>query len=646
MRYVNSLNSSFIEKYRGKQPNWGPLGYVVYKRTYARLTDSGETEEWWQTVARCCQGILDIGGIFTSEEIQQLYDYVFNLRCCFSGRALWQLGTSNIHRIGADSLQNCWHVAITELHSFCFTFNQLMLGGGVGFNIQPEFVYELPTVKYGVSVVRVDENDVDFIVPDNREGWVELLRKTLRCFFETGKNLKYSTVCIRSKGRPISSFGGTASGSENLVQGISKIVGIMQSRVGRKLRPIDCLDILNIIGDIVVAGNVRRSAELALGSPDDNLFLTAKSWDKFSVPNWRGMSNNSVACNDVRELPETFWENYSGTGEPYGLINLDLCRTYGRLDDVQHSRPDTGVTGTNPCGEVPLEPYEACNLFELFTPNLNSMDELITAAILGYKVCKTISCYPCSDNKVNEVVSRNHRLGIGLTGILQSQWVRKPQKLTTVYRAIEEEDTQYSRLLGTGTSIKLTTVKPSGTLSLLPGVTPGIHPAFAEYYVRRIRFSSNDPIVKMCRESGYPIEPKINEDGSRNLETMIISFPIKTPTGTILAKDVSVIDQLKFQELAQVYWSDNSVSATCYYHKGEIPQIREYLTENYNTSIKSVSFLLHSGHGFTQAPYEEITKEQYAEMESAIKSIYSIVDSEERNLQENLECSSGFCPVR
>lgn len=646
MKYVNNISGNFVSRYKDKQPQWGPLGYVVYKRTYARMTEEGISEEWYQTIARCCQGILDIGGAFTREEIEQLYDYVFNLKCCFSGRSLWQLGTPNIHRIGGDSLQNCWHVAITEPHAFCFTFNQLMLGGGVGFNIQPEYVYELPTVKYGVCIERVDEHDVDFIVPDNREGWVQLLKKVLECFFFTGKNLRYSTVCIRPKGRPITSFGGIASGSENLVVGISQIVGILQSRVNHKLRPIDCLDILNIIGDIVVAGNVRRSAELALGSPDDHLFLSAKSWDKFTVPNWRGMSNNSVACSDVSELPEEFWDNYAGTGEPYGLINLELCRTYGRLEDGQHYKLDQGVTGTNPCGEVPLEPYEACNLFELFTPNLNSLDEYITAAALGYKVCKTISCYPFSDPRVNEVVQRNHRLGVGSTGILQSQWVEKPEKMSVVYNALEEEDQRYSRLLGTGPSVKLTTVKPSGTISLLPGVTAGIHPAFAKFYTRRVRFSANDPIVKMCRDSGYHVEPKINEDGSRNLDTMVVSFPVKTPTGTILAKDVSVIDQLKFQELAQTYWSDNSVSATCYYSKDEIPQIRKYLEDNYSSSIKTVSFLLHSGHGFVQAPYEEITEEQYKKHSNSIKPIYSIVDSEERNLQESLECTTGSCPVR
>lgn len=646
MKYVTKLSEEFVNSYKDRIPPWGPIGYIIYKRTYARMTGSGMTEEWYQTVARCCQGLLDIGGAFTKQEIEQLYDMVFNLKCCFSGRALWQLGTPTVQRVGADSLQNCWHVAVNEPHAFCFTFNELMLGGGVGFNITPEQVYELPTVKYGVAIERRDENDVDFIVPDNREGWVDLLNRILNSFFMTGKNLVYSTVCIRPRGKPIRSFGGVASGSENLVEGMSQIVGILQSRVNNKLRPIDCLDMMNIMGSVVVAGNVRRAAELALGSPDDLLFLTAKSWDKLTVPNWRAMSNNSVIANSISELRPEFWDNYNGSGEPYGLINLDLCRTHGRLVDGDDYRTDFRVTGTNPCGEIPLESYEACNLFELFLPNLHSLEEFITAATLGYKVCKTISKYPFSDSRVNDVVQKNHRLGVSVTGVLQSRWVSEPESMGKVYEALEEADSSYSRELGISTSIKLTTVKPSGTLSLLPGVTSGIHPAYAQYYIRRIRFASNDPIVKFCRDRGYHVEPLLNMDGSRNLDTMIVNFPVKSPSGTIVADRVSAVDQLKFQGLVQDNWSDNSVSTTCYYKPEELPEIKDYLKENFTDSIKTISFLLHKDHGFEQAPYEEITAERYQELSSRTRPIVSVVDTTERELEETLECASGTCPVR
>lgn len=648
MQYVKRLSPEFVKRYKDKVPPWGPVGYITYKRTYSRFRDDLEQkEEWYQTVERCCNGILDIGGAFLQQEIEQLYDYVFNLKCCFSGRALWQLGTKTVERIGADSLQNCWHVAINHpIDPFCFTFNQLMLGGGVGFNIMPEYVYELPVVKYGVKITRVDTYDCDLIVTDNREGWVELLRQILKAFFYTGKNFTYCTACIRPKGRVISTFGGFASGSEGLVEGISHIIKILNGRVNYKLRPIDCLDILNIIGSIVVAGNVRRSAELALGAPSDKLFLKAKDWSSVQIPNWRGMSNNSVACGHIDDLPQEFWNGYEGNGEPYGLINLDLCRSHGRLEDGPDYRSDPRVTGTNPCGELPEEPYEACNLGEVFLPNIFSVEELFNATGLIYKVCKSISCYPFSDPRVNEVVIRNHRIGVGLTGLLQSSWIQQPDSISRAYQALEELDMDYSRTLGTGRSIKLTTVKPSGTLSLLPGVTPGIHPAYAKYYVRRIRFAANDPLVDACRKNGCHIEPQINFDGSRNLDTMVVSFPIKTPDRTILAKDVTPVDQLEFQTFMQNYWSDNAVSITCYYRPEELNTIKEYLRENYTDGIKTVSFLLHKGHGFLQAPLEEITREEYNKLSEKQNNLTQLTETEDYSLLDNMECSSGACPIK
>jgi len=385
-KYVDAIGDPFVNQYKRKTPPWGPVGYCVYKRTYSRKVEGEDrTEEWWETVRRCCNGIIKIGGKFTDNEIKTLYDKVFNLKCSFSGRALWQLGTETVDRLGADSLQNCWSLAVTDpVEAFCFTFDELMLGGGVGFNIQREFVYEMPKVKYDVKVVRRDEKDVDFIVPDNREGWVDLLRRTLTAFYYTGKSFDYSTICVRGKGAPIKGFGGTASGPEDLCNGIEQICNILRGRVGKKLRPIDCLDIMNIIGSVVVAGNVRRSAQVALGDMDDRQYLDAKNWGKGAIPNWRSMSNNSVVCNDFKHLPSKFWSGYNGEGEPYGLINMKNCQTYGRLADGKGYRPDRNVTSVNPCAEIPLVGSsgingqvggESCNLAEIFLPNLAGQEE-------------------------------------------------------------------------------------------------------------------------------------------------------------------------------------------------------------------------------------------------------------------------------
>jgi len=648
MKYVERLSDKFVRRYRRHSPPWGPIGLVTYKRTYARrIEEEGRTEEWYETVARCVNGALGIGMRMNEDEAEYLYDAVFNLKCTFSGRGLWQLGTKTVERFGGDSLMNCWACSVSDpIEPFCFTFNELMLGGGVGFNIQREHVYEIPKVKHDVKIVRIDDKDVDFIVPDNREGWVQLLRRTLEAFFVTGKSFSYSTICIRPKGARIKSFGGTASGPEDLCKGITQIASVLKNRVGKKLRTIDCLDIMNIIGSVVVAGNVRRSAMLALGDIDDQLYLDAKNWEKESIPNWRSMSNNSVVCNKAKYLHDGFWSTYEGGAEPYGLINLNNCRRFGRIVDGTGYRPDPRVIGTNPCGEIPLASEESCNLAEIFLPNIKDVDEFKKVATSMYKVVKAISCLPMIHDSTTEVVKEHHRLGISVSGFLQSKFVGDSDAFDAVYKHLEQVDEKYSNVLGCGRSVKLTTVKPSGTVSLMPGVTPGVHPAYAEHYIRRIRMASNDPLIDVCRAHGHLVEPQVRLDGSRDMDTMVVSFPVKVPKGTIVAKDVSAVKQLEYARFLQRHWSDNSVSVTVYYRKEELPEIKAWLKDNYDKHVKTVSFLLHSEHGFEQAPYEEIDAEEYKRMSSSVKRIRSIHDENSMSLAESLECEGGMCPVK
>jgi hypothetical protein len=647
-RYIRKLPKGFVNEYKEKKVPWGPVGYVVYKRTYSRLIeDLGRTEEWFETVGRCVNGLLSLGGKFTEQEATALYDHVFNLRCSFSGRALWQLGTANMERIGADSLQNCWAVSVNDpIDPFCFTFNQLMLGGGVGFNITPQEVYGLPTVEFSPDVKHVDTFDCDFIVPDNREGWVKLLGRILKAHFYTNRRVHFCTKGIRSRGEPIHTFGGTASGDVDLVWGMQKIVEILRGALGRKLRPVECLDIMNIIGKIVVAGNVRRSAQIALGDPRDLEYMSAKNWSSGKIPAWRGMSNNSVECNDLDILPESFWSGYNGDGEPYGFVNLDLCRGYGRLIDGTDYRPDPYVIGTNPCAEITLAHKEPCNLMEQFICRIDSIEQWKEVAYLSYKVAKTISIWPFSDPDTNDIVQMNHRLGVGCTGIQQATWWG-PKDYDAVYRHMEQADEEYSRILGVKTSNKLTTVKPSGTLSLLPefrgGVlTPGTNDGYGEYHNRRISFSAEDPLVDAARGAGYHVEPKRELDGTENYSTMVVTFPVRQIGG----KTTPALHQLKRHKMMQTYWSDNAVSTTVYYRREELDDIKAYLRRNIKNSIKSVSFLLHSDHGFEQAPLEAITKEQYDEGMTRTVPITSLPDTTEMDLADGVECAGGMCPVK
>lgn len=630
------------------QTPFGEIGYITFKRTYARRLKEDDpdskTEEFWQVIQReldASDTQLKVG--FTDWEKRRYAETRLQLKWSVAGRFMWQLGTKTVKRLGLPSLQNCAFTVVNEpIRPFTWTMDMLMLGSGVGYNIQRHNVYQLPKVKGKLKIVRQDDESADFIVPDTREGWVKLLGKVLKAHFYSGEGFTYSTQLIRGKGAPIKGFGGTSSGPEELCWGINEIHKILNSRSGKKLRPIDCLDIMNIIGSIVVAGNVRRSAQIAIADCDDIDFLKAKRWDLGQIPNWRAMSNNSVVCDNIDRLPKEFWETYE-QGEPIGLINLDLAKAVGRTGETIY--PDPDVEGFNPCAEQSLVNNETCCLAEVYLPNIDSYEELLECIEFAYRMCKHSLALNCHLKETQEIVHKNYRMGIGMTGVLQAS-EKQRSWLNKAYEWLRAYDKEYSALHDFPVSIKLTTIKPSGTLSLLPGVTPGIHPNPAgPYYIRRIRISSNSNLIEVCRKNGYHIEYQKNFDGSDDKTTMVVSFPCKVPAHTPVAQDYSWKEQLDMVRRMQAEWSDNSVSCTVYYKKEDLPEIKEYLRNHYTNELKTVSFLLYQGHGFVQAPFETITKEEYQAMKKTTNPILS-VDIKEEDMFLNVECDNGVCPIK
>jgi len=627
---------------------WGEIGYITFKRTYARRVKeddpNSKTEEFWQVVQReldASDKQLKVG--FTEDEKKRYAEMRLNLKFSTAGRFMWQLGTKTVDKLGLPSLQNCAFVTVNNpIRPFTWAFEMLMLGSGVGYNIQKHNVYQLPKVKGKVKIERKDVKDADFIVPDTREGWVKLLGKVLKAHFYSGEGFTYSTMMIRSKGAPIKGFGGTASGPEDLCWGIVEINKILNGRANKKLRPIDCLDIMNIIGMVVVAGNVRRSAQISIGDYDDIEYLKAKRWDLGSIPNWRAMNNNSiVAPENTDDLLPEFWETYN-QGEPYGLINLELSKTVGRTGETQY--PDPEVEGFNPCAEQSLANFETCCLAEVYLPNIKTYNELLESITFAYRMNKHSLALHCSLKETENIVNKNMRMGIGMTGILQAT-EKQRSWLKDAYVWLREYDKEYSAKHKFPTSVKLTTVKPSGTLSLLAGVTPGVHPNPAgPHYIRRVRISSQSPLVDVCRQHGYYIEYQRKFDGSEDKSTMVISFPCKLPKTTPVAADYDWKTQMDMVRRMQAEWSDNSVSCTVYYKKDDIEDIKKYLKEHFRHEMKTVSFLLYHGHGFDQAPYETITEEQYLEMTKNVKPITSVEVKESE--MELAECEGGYCPVK
>lgn len=627
---------------------WGEIGYITFKRTYARRLKeddlNSKTEEFWQVIEReliASDKQLNVG--FTEEEKKRYAELRMKLKFSTAGRFMWQLGTKTVDKLGLPSLQNCAFVVVNNpIRPFTWAFEMLMLGSGVGYNIQKHNVYQLPKLKGKIKIERKDTGDADYIVPDTREGWVKLLGKVLKAHFYGGEGFSYSTVCIRSKGALIKGFGGTASGPEDLCWGISEINKILNARANKKLRPIDCLDIMNIIGFVVVAGNVRRSAQIAIGDYDDLDFLKSKRWDLGQIPNWRSMSNNSIVAPDnIDDLPNEFWETYN-QGEPYGLINLELSKSIGRTGETEY--PDPDVEGYNPCAEQSLANFETCCLGEVFLPNIESFDELKEVLMYSYRMNKHSLALHCTLKETEDIVNKNMRMGIGMTGVLQATEEQRSW-LNDAYTWLRGYDKMYSNEKGFPESIKLTTIKPSGTLSLLAGVTPGVHPNPAgPYYIRRVRISSQSPLIDICRQHGFPIEYQRKFDGTEDKSTMVISFPCKLPETTPVAADYDWKTQLDMVRRMQREWSDNSVSCTVYYKKEDMDDIKKYLKEHFRNEIKTVSFLLYHGHGFDQAPYETIDKETYLDMASKVKQITSVEVKEED--MELIDCATGACPIK
>jgi ribonucleotide reductase alpha subunit len=639
------LSQEFIDSYKTQTPPWGfgGLGEIVYLRTYSRPVEGLERNETWvETIQRVIEGAAGIGVPYTQDQAEKLFDHMFNLRCSMSGRALWQLGTPLVKKFNGTSLNNCYFTNIESIEDFELLFDYLMLGGGVGFSVERSKIHELPKIKAGVSITHERTNDADIIVPDSRQGWRRLLHAVLKSYFETGKSFTYSTILIREFGARLKTFGGTASGPGALIDGIEDICKVLDARAGKKLRSVDVLDICNIIGRIVVSGSSRRSAQIAIGDPDDVLFLRAKNWGTGNIPAWRANSNNSIYADYYDHILPELWKGYNGSGEPYGLLNRRLARKFGRTGEV---RPDPTIEGFNPCAEIALGDGESCNLATIFLPNIESYEQFLEVSELLYITQKQITRMDYPYQKTTDVVRKNSRLGQSITGILQSNeeqlsWLRKG------YEHLDAFDVKYSKENDMPRSVRLTTVQPSGTLSLLPGVTPGIHPAFARFYVRRVRFNSADPLVDACRKRGYRVQWEVGLDGREDRTKYVVEFPCESPEGSILAKDMTAVEQLEWVATMQKDWADNAVSVTVYYRKEELDEIKSWLEKHYDTSIKSVSFLLHSDHNFPLPPYEEITEEEYKKTVAKIDLTIPMQQTSS-SLELDLDnCATGACPVK
>lgn len=648
------LSQSFLEEFEGKQPEWGPLGYVTYKRTYARLKEDGTAEEFWETCKRVVEGTYyqqkkhcQRLGLFwdnskAQKSAQEMFRRMWDFKWLPPGRGLWMMGTDYVDHAGGMSLNNCAFVSTEEIFidfadPFCSLMDMLMLGVGVGFDTKGAGHVKIQKPKQGTDT---------FVVEDSREGWVDLLRRYLTAYSGRGSlpaSVDYSLV--RPEGEPIRGFGGTASGPEPLAALIADVQETLNPLIGEYITSTAIVDICNLIGRCVVAGNVRRSAEIAFGEPADEDFFNLKNpdiaGDKLDSHRWA--SNNSLFA--YVGMDYTKAANMTAVnGEP-GYEWLENAQAYGRMKDLPNWK-DRRARGGNPCLEQTLENMEICCLVETFPGRHNSYEDYEKTLKYAYLYAKTVTLIPTHNERTNQVMLRNRRIGTSMSGITQAITKHGRREFfwwcDQGYDYLKDLDKTYSDWLCVRESIKITSVKPSGSVSLLPGVTPGIHYPHSKYYIRRIRFNENHPLVDALKKAGYPVEKDVYSP-----KTVAVEFPVKEEFFDRAKDQVTMWEQLELAAQMQYYWADNQVSVTVTFKPEEANDIKTAL-EMYETRLKGVSFLPLSDHGYAQAPYEEIGVDEYNRRVKSIKrDVTEFSMKHEEDIHDNTEkfCSNDTCTI-
>jgi adenosylcobalamin-dependent ribonucleoside-triphosphate reductase len=666
------LSDEFVNKYNNTPAPFGfsdagsnSLGEITFIRTYSRVKEDGTKERWHEVCRRVIEGMYSVQKNHAKDNrlpwndnkaqksAQEAFQRMFELKWTPPGRGLWAFGTPmTMEKRNSASLQNCAMVSTRDIDRndpgalFAWVMDALMLGIGVGFDTLGQ--------DKQMSIYAPTEPASVYEIPDTREGWVESVRLLINSFLRQNQPIQEFTYdLIRPLGAPIKGFGGVASGPAPLIDLHTRIRNVIGSRAGEALDSRAIVDLVNLIGTCVVSGNVRRSATLALGTPEDQGFINLKNPEVFpernsydpQKPGWAWMSNNSIAA-EVGTKYEDYVDLIADNGEP-GFIWLDVARNYGRLADAPDYK-DTRIMGFNPCAEQPLESYELCTLVEVHLNRHDSKEDFLKTLKFAYLYGKTVTLMPTHWQQTNGIMQRNRRIGTSLTGIAAfadehglpviREWMDEG------YNTIRKYDHSYSEWLCVRESVRVTTVKPSGSVSLLSGATPGVHwgPG-GEFYLRAIRFGNTDPMMHLFKAAGYRIE-----DDLVSANTSVVYFPVASGHKRS-EKEVSLFEKIGLAATAQKYWSDNGVSVTLSFDKENEKKFIAPALNMYEGQLKAVSFLPMGDKVYPQQPYSEITREEYNAYVGKIGKIdWSAIYDGIENLEAAGEayCSTDACEIK
>jgi len=650
------LSENFINKYKRKKPPFGfnGLGELVYMRTYSRIKEDGKNERWWETVRRVVEGTYSMQKNWIDQHqlgwnawqaqasAQEMYERIFNMKFLPPGRGLWAMGTpiTEEKKLYA-ALNNCAFVSTSTIKDdyskpFCFLMDASMLGVGVGFDTK------------GAGHVHIkgpnnDRQEEVYEIPDTREGWVESLRLLLESFFHGTAPVTFDYTKVRDEGEPIKGFGGVSSGHEPLKEVHESIRNVLNNNLNNPITVTTIVDIMNLIGKCVVAGNVRRTAEIVFGDPYDDEYLDLKNYKVNPDREQYGWtSNNSIFAELGMDYTDVC-KRINDNGEP-GFAWLDNMRKFSRMQNGGDNK-DHRVAGGNPCLEQSLESYELCCLVETFPNNHDSLEDYQRTLKYAYLYAKTVTLGKTHWPETNRVMLRNRRIGCSVSGVAQFITKHGMEELRTWlengYDTIQEWDKQYSDWFAVPKSIKTTSVKPSGTVSLLVGATPGMHYPESRFYIRRIRASKHSELLEPLKRAGYTVEPAFGSEDS----TVVIEVPVDVGEGIRTASDLSIWEQFSLAAFLQRHWADNQVSCTATFdpetEADELPHVLNY----FQYRLKGISLLpRHELGAYKQMPYEAIDEKTYNKKLKKLGRL-SFVGIEGEEAEIDKFCNNDVCEI-
>jgi ribonucleoside-diphosphate reductase alpha chain len=617
----------------------------IHKSRYARWIEEDKRRETWEETVQRYVDFFKEREQLNDEEGQEIFDAIQAMEVMPSMRCMMTAGEA----LKRDNVAgfNCSYLHIDHPRAFDELMYVLMCGTGVGFSVERNFITKLPVVAETFH----NTNSV-IVVSDSKLGWASAFRELIALLY-AGKLPKWDMTRVRPAGARLKTFGGRASGPDPLEDLFKFCVSIFQKSAGRKLTSIECHDVCCKIADIVVVGGVRRSALISLSNLSDNRMAKAKSGAWWETEGQRRLANNSVAYTEKPDFEAFLSEMHTMYDSKAGERGI-FSRVAAQKIAARNGRRDADQDfGTNPCSEIILRSNEFCNLSEVVVrenDDLNSLKRKVRIATIIGTLQSTLTDFRYLRVRWKRNTEEEALLGVSLTGIMDHYLLSKVspdlEKWLTEMREVAVETNKiWAEKLGVNQSVAITCVKPSGTVSQLVDSASGIHPRFSKQYIRRVRSDKKDPLAEYMTKAGFPVEKDVMNDS-----TVVFSFPVKSPSGSVTVKQVGAMEQLKLWKAYQEHWCEHKPSVTIYYTDSEFLQVSQWIWDNFDM-CSGISLLPTSDHIYQQAPYEDIDEEEYDRLVAAMpkdinwENLSQFEEEDNTTGSQELACAGGACEI-